>query len=279
MENSVFLAILAAALLHAGWNSVVKLGLDRVSTVLLLAIVQALIALPILPFVTQPAMVAWPWILFAAMLHTGYKIFLIQAYAHADLSQAYPLARGTAPLIVALFSVAFLGVMFSALSVLAILFISAGILLMAFKGSDTGRMQGRALFYALGTAGFTASYTLVDGIGARIAGSPSGFILWMVLGDAVGMLAYGIWVRGRAALPGLLPAWKTGLAAGAMSLGSYWIAVWAFTQAPIALVAALRESSILFAVLIAALVLREPVGRWRWISALAIALGVALMKL
>lgn len=279
MENHVFAAVLAAALLHAGWNSVVKVGLDRVSTVLLLTLVQALIALPILPFITQPVPASWPWIVAAAALHTGYKVFLVQAYAHADLSQAYPLARGAAPLIVTAVSVGFLGVVFEPMSLLAVLSISAGILLMAAKGSADGRMKGKALFYALGTAGFTASYTLVDGIGARIAETPSGFILWMVLGDAVGMIVYAAWARGRSAFPAMLPAWKTGIAAGAMSLGSYWIAVWAFTQAPIALVAALRESSILFAIIIAALILREPVSGWRWASAIAIATGVGLMKL
>lgn len=94
MENHVFAAVLAAAFLHAGWNSIVKIGLDRVSAVLLLALVQAAIALPVLPFVTQPAQEAWVWIIVAALLHTGYKLFLVQAYAHADLSLAYPLARG-----------------------------------------------------------------------------------------------------------------------------------------------------------------------------------------
>lgn len=179
----------------------------------------------------------------------------------------------------ALFSVAFLGVTFDLASLVAIFLISAGILLMASKGSTAGRMRGKALFFAVGTAAFTACYTLVDGIGARIAGTSSGFILWMVIGDAVGMVAYALWARGSSAFPRMLPAWKTGIAAGAMSLGSYWIAVWAFTQAPIALVAALRESSILFAVLIAAFVLREPVSGWRWLSAATIAGGVALMKL
>lgn len=278
METHVFAAVLFAALLHAGWNSVVKLGLDRMSAVLLLAIVQALIAAPILPFVPRPADEAWPWIIVAAVLHTGYKVFLVQAYAHADLSQAYPLARGTAPLIVTLVSVAVLGVSLDLTSGLAVLCISAGILVMAVRGSPDGRMRGKALFYAIGTAGFTASYTLVDGIGARIAGTSSGFVLWMVIGDAVGMIGYALWTRGSAAFRAMLPAWQTGVAAGAMSLGSYWIAVWAFTQAPIALVAALRESSILFAVLIAAFVLREPVSGWRWLSACAIAGGVALMK-
>ena len=278
VENHVFMAVLLAAFLHAGWNSVVRMGLDRFSTILLLALVQAAIAIPILPFVTQPATESWIWILAAAALHTGYKIFLVRAYAHADLSQAYPLARGSAPLIVAVWSVLFLGVTFTPGSVAAILAISLGILLMAAKGSSSGWMRGQAMFWVLGTASFTAGYTLVDGVGARIAGTSSGFILWMVTGDAIGMTAYAVLTRGRTAFPALLPAWKTGIAAGAMSLGSYWIAVWAFTQAPIALVAALRESSILFATIIAAFALGERVNRWRWISACFIACGVALMK-
>lgn len=278
MDNHVFMAVLLAALLHAGWNSLVKVGLDRLSTILLLTLVPVAIAIPVLPFIARPAAGSWIWILAGAALHTGYKIFLVQTYAHADLSQVYPLARGTAPLIVTGWSVLFLGAVFTPGSLFGILVISLGILLMAARGSASGRMRGPALFWALGTAGFTAGYTLVDGVGARIAGTASGYILWMMIGDAIGMVTYAALTRGRAAFSALLPAWKTGLAAGAMSLGSYWIAVWAFTQAPIALVAALRESSILFATVIAALVLREQVNRWRWISAGIIACGVMLMR-
>ncbi|MYK33528.1 MAG: EamA family transporter [Boseongicola sp. SB0670_bin_30] len=278
METHVFAAVLLAAVLHAGWNSLVKVGLDRASTLLLLTLVQAGIAVALLPFVAQPATESWIWILASAALHVGYKVFLMQAYSHADLSQAYPLARGTAPLIVTVWSVLILGATFTPSSMAAILAISLGILMMTAKGSSSGWMRGSAMFWAMGTASFTASYTLVDGVGARIAGTPSGFILWMVIGDAIGMSAYAALNRGRATFSALLPVWKTGLAAGAMSLGSYWIAVWAFTQAPIALVAALRESSILFATVIAALVLSERVNRWRWISACFISSGVALMK-
>ena len=278
VETHVFAAVLLAAVLHAGWNSLVKVGLDRASTLLLLTLVQAGIAVALLPFVAQPATESWIWILASAALHVGYKVFLMQAYSHADLSQAYPLARGTAPLIVTVWSVLILGATFTPSSMAAILAISLGILMMTAKGSSSGWMRGSAMFWAMGTASFTASYTLVDGVGARIAGTPSGFILWMVIGDAIGMSAYAALNRGRATFSALLPVWKTGLAAGAMSLGSYWIAVWAFTQAPIALVAALRESSILFATVIAALVLSERVNRWRWISACFISSGVALMK-
>ncbi|WP_299085515.1 DMT family transporter [uncultured Ruegeria sp.] len=279
MQTHVFLAILVAALLHAGWNSVVKLDIDRRSSVLLLAIVQALAALPILPFVQQPDSSAYAWIVAAALLHTGYKIFLVEAYARVDLSQAYPLARGTAPLLVTLFSVLVLGEAFSSGSLVGVGLISVGIFVMALRGGHIDRLRGTALFFVIGTAGFTASYTLVDGIGARIAGTSSGFILWMVIGDAIGMLIYSAAARGRSAFSGLKPAWKTGTAAGLMSLGSYWIAVWAFTKAPIALVASLRESSILFAIIISTLLLGESVSRWRWASGCAIFCGVIFIKL
>ncbi|KAA9005997.1 EamA family transporter [Histidinibacterium aquaticum] len=279
MENHVFAAVLLAALLHAGWNTLVKVGLDRLSTMLLLALVQAAIALPLIPFVPAPSPEAWPWIAGAAALHAGYKIFLAQAYAHADLSQAYPVARGTAPVIVLLVSATVLGARFETAAIASVGAISAGLILMAVKGGGATPLRGKGLAYALGTAGFTAGYTLVDGVGAKVADTASGFILPMVVGDAVLMCGYAVALRGGSAFRSLGSAWKSGTAAGAMSLGSYWIAVWAFTQAPIALVAALRESSILFAVLIAVLLLGERVSPWRWVSIGLIACGVALMKL
>ena len=151
-----------------------------------------------------------------------------------------------APLIITVVSPLFLGVSFSPLSLVAVLAISFGILIMALKGKKSGVMRGKALFWDLGTAAFTASCTMVDGIGARVAGTPTGVITWMFIGDAIGMLAYVISRRGFIAFPALLPAWKTGLAAGAISLGSCRIAVWAITRAPIALIAACENRAFSF---------------------------------
>lgn len=279
METHVFAAVLLAALLHAGWNAAVKVGLDPRATMLLLALVQAAIAALLLPFVPAPAMAALPWLAASALLHAGYKIFLTQAYRHADLNQVYPVARGAAPLLVAVFSVSALGETVSVVEAAAVAGISAGVLLMALKGGASGAMNARGLCFGLATAGFTASYTIVDGVGARLAGGPTGFVLWMALGDAGVMCLYAAATGGRTAFARLRPAWKSGLAAGAMSLASYWIAVWAFTQAPLALVAALRETSILFAVLISAFVLRERTSPWRWAAAAAIGLGVLAMRI
>lgn len=280
MDVVVFAAVIAAAIMHAGWNAVVKVGLDRFGSILLLAIVQSGLALALLAFFPAPAPASWPWLAASALLHTGYKIFLIRAYQHGDLSLVYPLARGSAPLIVAIVGVVALDEALSLQKALAVGAISLGIVAMIFKaGVSVQDIPVRAVALALGTAAFTAAYTLVDGVGARLAGTASGFTLWMFVGDGLCMGLYAFAVRGRRAFAGLATEWKAGLAAGAMSLGSYWIAIWAFTLAPIALVAALRETSVLFALIIAVAVLGETVGRWRWLGALLICAGIALMRL
>lgn len=278
MSLGVFAALLAAALLHAGWNAVVKVGLDRFSSVLLLGLVQGGIALLLLPLFGLPPAAAWLWVAGSAALHSGYKIFLIRAYSHGDLSQVYPLARGTAPMIVAIVGALFLGETPSLVRVVAILAIAGGIMRMAGGGRQGERLSRTALLWALGTAGFTASYTLADGVGARIAGEASAFTLAMFVLDGLFMLGFGLVARGGKAVAALAPAWRSGIAAGAMSLGSYWIAISAFTQAPLAMVAALRETSVLFAMLIAFLLLGERIAPRRWAAAGLILAGIVLMR-
>lgn len=279
MTIGVFAAVLLAAMMHAAWNALVKVGTDRFSSVLFLALVQGGFALALIPFFAVPARAAWPWVLLGSALHSGYKLFLIRAYSHGDMSQVYPLARGSAPLIVAIAGALFLAEVPGPLRVAAILGIAAGIVLMAKRDHGSEAAPRRALVYAMITACFTASYTMADGVGARLAGSASGFTLWMFVLDGLFMLAFGLGTRGVGTVAALLPEWKGGFAAGALSLGSYWIAIWAFTQAPLALVAALRETSVLFALLISAVWLRERIGLWRWAGAGLILLGIVLMRL
>jgi drug/metabolite transporter (DMT)-like permease len=274
MSAGVFFAILFAAALHAGWNALVRTGLDRFSSILFLALVQGGIALLLLPFFGLPSRAAWPWVLAGSALHSGYKLALIRAYGHGDLSQIYPLSRGSAPLIVAIAGALFLGEKMDLARSAAVILIAAGIMLMAGRGGLTRAGLG----WALATAGFTAAYTLADGVGARIAGSASAFILTMIVLDGAIMLAYGLAARGPRGIAAMLPAWRPGVAAGAMSLGAYWIAIWAFTLAPLAMVAALRETSVLFAMLIAALWLKEKPAPRRWVAAGLILAGVVLMR-
>jgi drug/metabolite transporter (DMT)-like permease len=274
MSLAVFFAVLFAAALHAAWNALVKTGLDRFSSILFLALTQGAIALALLPFFGLPPTVAWPWVVAGSALHSGYKLALIRAYGHGDLSQIYPLSRGTAPLIVALAGALLLGEKMDAARTSAVIAIATGIILMAGRGGLT-RI---GLSWALITASFTAAYTLADGVGARVAGAASPFILAMIALDGAIMLIFGLAARGPSGIAAMLPAWRSGVAAGAMSLGAYWIAIWAFTKAPLAMVAALRETSVLFAMLIAVFLLKERPTARRWAAGALILIGVALMR-
>lgn len=279
MDLIVFLAVLAGAAMHASWNALVKTGVDRTTSIFLLAIIQGAISLVLLPFFAIPLAASWPWIAVSALLHTGYKIFLIRAYEHGDLSQVYPLARGSAPLIVAFVGIFVLAEDLTALKFAAVCVIGLGVMLMSSKLSAGEAISRKALFFALGTALLTASYTLVDGIGAQLSGTASGFTFWMFVGDGILMTLYAAAVRGRELGGAVRGNMRSGIAAGALSLGSYWIAIWAFTLAPIALVAALRETSVLFAMLIAVFVLGEKASRQRWFAAGLICAGIVLMRL
>lgn len=279
MDLIVFLAVLAGAAMHASWNALVKTGLGRTTSIFLLALIQGAISLTLLPFFATPSALSWPWIAVSAILHTGYKIFLIRAYEHGDMSQVYPLARGSAPLIVALVGIFVLAENLTAVKFAAVCTIGLGVMLMSSKLGAGDAMPKKALLFALGTALFTASYTLVDGIGAQLSGTASGFTLWMFVGDGVLMTIYALIVRGRGLFVAARGNLVNGLAAGALSLGSYWIAIWAFTLAPIALVAALRETSVLFATLIAVFVLGEKASMQRWFAAALILAGIVLMRL
>lgn len=279
MDLIVFLAVLAGAAMHAGWNALVKSGLDRTTSIFLLAFIQGIICLALLPFFAIPSALSWPFIAVSAILHSGYKIFLIRAYAHGDMSQVYPLARGAAPLIVALAGIFLLQENLTATKFAAVCVIGLGVMMMSSRFGSGEAMPRKALLFALGTALFTASYTLVDGVGAQLSGTASGFTLWMFVGDGVLMTIYALLVRGRGLFAAVRGNLLSGTAAGALSLGSYWIAIWAFTLAPIALVAALRETSVLFAMLIAVFWLGEKASPRRWLAAGLILAGIVLMRL
>ena len=172
------------------------------------------------------------------------------------------------------------GSVLSPLTIGGIALLSLGTLLMSFRGGDpTAAFSRRAVTYALITSLFVASYTLTDGTGARSAATASSYAAWLFAIDAVWCLILGVLVRGKAIVGVMIPEWKTGIITGVLAAGSYWIAMWAFTQAPIAAVAALRETSILFAMLISVVVLREAVTPWRVIAALFIVAGVVALRL
>ncbi|RKR02555.1 EamA-like transporter family protein [Kushneria sinocarnis] len=281
MTTSVFLAILAAAALHAGWNALVRVNLDRLLAITLIQIGSGGLALLGLAFVPVPVRAAWPWLALSAVMHIGYNVYLARAYRIGELGQVYPVARGAAPLLVTLVSVMWLGDPLAPAEVSGVLVLVGGIVTMAFVGGRRGAapIDRRTIGCALMTACFIAAYTLSDGAGARINGHAPGYALWLF---AVNGLVMGgmLWrLRGRRALAALSGYWRVGLGGGAMSLLAYGIVIWAMSRAPMALVAALRESSILFALLIATLWLKEPLGRGRVLAAGMMLAGMVVMRL
>lgn len=280
MDTTIFFAVLAAAAMHAGWNAVVKIGLDQFLTVTLVAVAAGAVALACLPFTEVPAGAVWYWILASAVLHTGYKIFLVQAYKAGDLGQVYPLARGAAPLIVAAVSLVVLEEGLDSANLAGIGVLVAGVWLMSLRGGHQVRGLNRtAVLYALGTSCFIAGYTLVDGLGARQAASAMSYTIYLFVIDAVLIAIVCLAMRGWKGVKRMEGVWKSGLAGGALSLGAYWIAIWAMTQAPIATVAALRETSVLFAIVIATVVLKEKLTPWRLAAAFVISGGTVLLRL
>lgn len=280
MTPDVFFAVLLAALLHAGWNALIKTRLDRFLSISLMSFGMGAISLVCLPFVDVPQGSTWIWIILSAALHTGYKLFLIRAYSVGDLGQVYPLARGTAPLMTAIGGVFLLGEVPSALMGASIVVMCAGITLMSLRGgSGLAGLNRSAVGNALATSLFIAAYTLTDGIGGRSAPTASSYTVWLFLIDGFWMGLFGLAIRGRAGFHAMLPEWKAGVLTGALSLGAYWIVIWAMTKAPIGAVAALRETSILFAIAIAALFLKERLSAWRIAAAVLILAGVAGLRI
>lgn len=280
MENFVFLAVLFAAACHAGWNALIKGGLDPLSSTTLISLGSGLVSLALLPFVGMPAPAAWPWLIASVIIHLFYFGALIESYRTGDLSQVYPIARGSAPLMTATVATIFVGEHLSLLGWAGILALVAGVFLLSARGGrDLGHFDRRAVGFALFTAVTICGYSVVDGIGARLSGNPNAYSLWLFFGIGVVMLPYGLARGGPAVLPAMRAYWRRGFIGGAMQVLSYGIAIWAMTLAPIAVVSSLRETSVLFGALIAVVVLKEPLRAVRVAAALMIVCGLILIRL
>ncbi|MDO8877452.1 MAG: EamA family transporter [Pseudolabrys sp.] len=280
MENTVFLAVLVAALCHAGWNALIKVGLDPLSTTTLIAIGSALVAMPFLPFVGLPLPAAWPWLAASAIIHLFYFAALIEAYRTGDLGQVYPIARGAAPLMTATATTFFIGEHLSAVGWSGIVVLVAGVFLLSARGGrDLMRFDRRAVSFALLTALTICAYSVVDGIGARLAGDPNAYSLALFVLNAAVLVPYALFRDGRAVIPAMRVYWRRGLLGGALQTLSYGTVLWAMTLAPIAIVATLRETSVLFGAVIAVIVLKEPLRAVRVAAALLIVCGLVLIRM
>lgn len=275
----VALLMLLAAAMHAGWNLLVKAEGDKLAALTALTVVGAVLSAAALPFVTPPDPASWIFILLSILAHIGYYACLVGAYRHGDLSLVYPIARGAAPLLVAIAAAPIAGEWLSPIQSLGVALISLGIASLAFeRGSPFGR-HGRPVLYALGTALFITAYSVVDGLGVRRAGTAPGYILWLFALEALPLGLYTLAVRRAALLGYLARAWKTALAGALLSSGAYGLAIWAMSVATLAGVVSLRETSVLFGAAFGALFLRERFG-WRRIgAAVAVVAGNLLLHL
>ena len=280
MENFVFLAVLFAAACHAGWNALIKVGLDPLSTTTLISLGAGLVALVLVPLVGVPASAAWPWLIASVIVHLCYFASLIESYRTGDLGQVYPIARGSAPLMTAAATTVFVGEKLSLIGWTGILSLVAGVLLLSARGGrELAEVDRRAIGFALFTALTICAYSVVDGIGARLSANPNAYSVWLFIGIAFVMLPYAIYRDGPDVIPAMRRFWRRGLAGGALQLLSYGIAIWAMTAAPIAIVATLRETSVLFGAVIAVVVLKEPLRAARVVAACLIVCGLILIRL
>ncbi len=279
MDPLVFAAVLVGAACHAGWNAVVTFGLEPFTTTTLIAVAGAIVAIPILPFVGVPPAEAWPWLIASVILHLAYYIGLTEAYRTGDMGQVYPIARGTAPLLTAVAATFLLGEGLGFIAWIGILVLVSGVFLLSFRGGRGVHLDHRAIGFALFTAVTICAYSIVDGRGARISGNAHAYTVWLFLLDGLSMALFALARRGGGIVVDMARFWKSGLIGGGLSMISYWIAIWAMTVAPIAIVAALRETSVLFGAAIAVFILKEPLRPVRIVAALMIVCGLALIRL
>jgi len=275
----VALAVLGAALLHAGWNAFLKSGEDKQLDAIGIAVGSGAVALVAVPFAGVPAIASWPWLAASAIVHIAYFRLLAGAYRWGDLSFTYPIMRGGGPLIVTAAGIVAFGEVLPWAETAGVLLICAGILAFATHRAADPVALRRSLAFALANACVIATYTLIDAKGARLSGAPVAYTLWFFVANGLVMLGIGWLQRGLAAPAHVLRRWRLSFVGGACAVLAYAIALWAMTQAPVALVAVLRETSVVFAAALAALFLREPFSARRVGATLAVLAGLMTLRL
>ena len=283
MSAAVVLAVLAGALLHASWNALIRSGRDKALDTGLIHGLGMLVALPVVAATGFPRAEAWPWLVASWVIHLGYYIALAGAYRHGELGLTYPVMRGLAPLLVAAGSGPLMGEALAPRAWAGIAAICTGVVALGLaRSSAASGQRGTALRYALANAAIIALYTVVDGHGVRASGDAAAYVATLFLADGAPYFALVLWQRRAEAASVrayLATRWRLALLGALASFGSYGIALWAMTRAPVAQVAALRETSVLFAALLGTLWLKEGFGPGRALGTLLVVAGVAALRL
>tara|TARA_Y100000590_G_scaffold289224_1_gene325589 strand:+ start:389 stop:1231 length:843 start_codon:yes stop_codon:yes gene_type:complete len=278
MEQNVFLLVIFAAILHAVWNGMVKSYKDKVISVSAIVFGHVPIAILIMLFLPLPKLESVPYIILSAIVHQGYQYNLISAYKIGDLTKVYPIARGTGPIVATIISIIFLGLLITEFQTLSIFLICFGIIVLGIF-SESSIKNNKIVIYSLSTGLFIGLYSLLDGYGARISQSPLSFLGWSFILNAM-LFPFGLKYMGytnifsRVLKEAKIIFWV----GGTLSYIVYAIVVWSFTKAPIPLVAALRESSIVFSIFIGYFFLKEKINLIKILSILAIFTGVVFLK-
>ena len=274
MSPSVAAIVLLSAFLHASWNALLHSGRDRLWTVTVMNLAMLAVAVAAMPFLPLPARASWPYLIASGFLEVGYSLFLVQAYRYGDLGQAYPIARGSSPVLVAVGAAAFAAERLDALTTAGIVLVSGGILALAFKGR---RLGVRTTATALATGCFIAAYTVVDGVGVRLSGNSFAYTAWMVLFWTLPMPIILLSLRGRGAFRASRSEVVKAAAAGIASLAAYGAIIWAMTSAAMGPISALRETSVVFAAVIGGVFLHERLTVRRAAACVVIALGAGCL--
>ena len=279
MESDIFLLVIFAAILHAVWNGMVKNFGDKVISVSAIVFGHVPMAIVVMLFLPLPTLESVPYIILSAIIHQGYQYNLISAYKVGDLTKVYPIARGTGPIVATIISIIFLGLLITKFQALSVVLICFGIIILGMF-SESSTKNNKAVIYSLATGFFIGMYSLADGHGARISLSPLSFLGWSFILNAIifpFVLKYMGYsnIFSRVMKEAKLIFWI----GGTLSYIVYGIVVWSFTKAPIPLVGALRESGIVFSILIGFFFLKERITFLKMVSILVIFAGVVLLKL
>jgi len=285
LSLSVTLVVLLAAITHASWNAIAHGIKDQLLAFGLIGVGGVIVAIPLVILAPLPRAACWPYLAASIAIHVLYNLLLMRSYRYGDFGQVYPLARGTSPLVVTVLAALFVHERPSLPQLAGVLVVSAGLatLVLAGRAARPGRQPGRAsarpaLLAAVGTGLTIAAYTTVDGVGVRASGSPVGYIGWLMLLESLGVPLFAL-VRRRAVIvaqPRRIVL--SGLLAGALSVLAYGLVLWAQTRGALAPIAALRETSVIFAAIIGTVAFREPFGRKRIAATIAVSVGIVLLN-
>jgi drug/metabolite transporter (DMT)-like permease len=274
MPIHLIFLVLFAAFLHASWNALLRSGADRLWSMTVMCIAIAITSVIVAAAIVPPAIVSWGYVVLSGVLHVGYNLFLVRSYRVGDLGQIYPISRGSSPVLITLGAAVFAGESITPSESLGVALVSVGIISLAFRRRS---LSGPSLPYALGTGCFIAAYSVVDGIGVRLSGAPLAYTVWMCSLWGVLMSLVYIGIRNARSLFSVRPGTMTAVVGGLVSLLAYGMIIYAMNEAPLGAVSALRETSVLFAVLIGYVFLGETLTTRRILACVVIASGTLII--